>query len=272
MKILTSIATVLTLVASPTVSHEFWIDAHKYQVEIGENIAADLKNGQDFKGIDLAYFERRIVRFDQIDTSGRRPVASRPGDSPAFNAAGSEDGLFTLVYQSTYDTVNYATWEKFQRFVDHKAFGDVRSQHDARGLPEEGFKEAYARFAKALIAVGSGAGADAARGLEIEIVALKNPYTEDVSAGLPVQVLYREMPRIGAQVEIFERPPEGPVRVSTTTTDDDGIALIAVKPGHDYLLDNVLLRIPSEALAEEKSAVWETLWAALTFAVPGEAP
>ena len=105
------------------------------------------------------------------------------------------------------------------------------------------------------------------KGWKIEIVALNNPYTDDVSAGLPVQVFYREKPRINAQVEIFERSSDGVVEVSTVQTNAEGIAIVPVKSGYAYLLDNVLLREPSEALAQETGAVWETLWAALTFEV-----
>ena len=50
-------------------------------------------------------------------------------------------------------------------------------------------------------------------------------------------------------------------------TNAEGIAIVPVKAGYAYLLDNVLLREPSEALAQETGAVWETLWAALTFEV-----
>jgi hypothetical protein len=39
---------------------------------------------------------------------------------------------------------------------------------------------------------------------------------------------------------------------------------IPVKSGHEYLLDAVVLR----AADPDDGAVWETLWAALTFAVP----
>jgi cobalt/nickel transport protein len=262
------VATLWAMTAAPLLSHEFWIDPKEYQVESGENVVAWLRNGQNFKGIDLAYFDRRVILFDQVEGGGRRNVDARSGDSPAFDAPVKTDGLFTLLYQSTADRLTYKTWEKFQTFVDHKAFGDVQALHDARGLPDAGFGETYTRYAKSLIAIGDGAGTDAAHGLEIEIVALKNPYTDDVSEGLPVKVIYREMPRAGTQVELFERPPEGDVVVTTVLTDAEGIALVPVKAGHAYLLDNVILREPSEALAEQKNAVWETLWAALTFAVP----
>ena len=54
------------------------------------------------------------------------------------------------------------------------------------------------------------------------------------------------------------------VTVTTTRTDTAGKARIAVAAGHEYLLDAVVLRPAPEGA----KAVWETLWAALTFAVP----
>jgi len=261
------VAASMTFVAAPLVAHEFWIDSKKYQVEIGENIAAFTKNGQNFKGVDLAYFTRRVVLFDRIDADGRMAVVPRLGDSPVFDKASENEGLLTLVYQSTADKLTYKEWAKFDKFAKHKAFGDVLEKHRARGLNEEEFKETYSRFAKGLFAVGSGAGQDTQQGLEVEIVALKNPYTDDVSEGLPVQVFYREMPRINAQVEIFERSADGVTEVSTVQTNAQGIAIVPVKSGYAYLLDNVVLREPSKALAAETGAVWETLWAALTFEV-----
>jgi cobalt/nickel transport protein len=262
-----ALAFMMSFAAAPLLAHEFWIDSKKYQVETGENIAAFTKNGQNFKGIDLAYFTKRAARFDRIDASGEKPVQARLGDSPVFDKPVESEGLFTLVYQTTPDRVRYSTWEKFAKFADHKAFENTLERHRARDLPETDFIETYTRYAKGLFAVGSGAGKDTQRGLEIEIVALKNPYTDDVSEGLPVQVLYREKPRINAQVEVFERTPEGETTISTLRTNESGVAIIPVKSGHAYLLDNVVLREPTTPLAIEIGAAWETLWASLTFEV-----
>jgi len=254
--------------AAPLFAHEFWIDSKKYQVENGENIAAYTKNGQNFKGVDLAYFTKRAARFESVTSGGKpEPVGARLGDSPVFDRPISKEGLFTLIYQTNPEKLTYSEWAKFQKFADHKAFPDVLSKHRARGLSETGFKETYTRFAKGLFSVGSGTGSDAQRGLELEIVALKNPYTDELNGVLPVKVFYREMPRINAQVEIFERAADKTVEITTVQTDENGVAEIPVKSGFTYLLDNVLLREPSEARAKETGAVWETLWAALTFEV-----
>ena len=65
-----------------------------------------------------------------------------------------------------------------------------------------------------------------------EIVAEANPYTDDLTAGLPVRVLYQGTPRADAQGEIFDKSPGGDVEITLTRTDADGRALIPVTPGH----------------------------------------
>ena len=56
--------------------------------------------------------------------------------------------------------------------------------------------------------------------------------------------------------------------VTTTRTDEPGQAVVPVTPAHQYLFDAVVLR-PAQGAGDTADApVWETLWAALTFAVP----
>lgn len=259
---------VALLLALPVAAHEFWIDVTEYRVAAGETIEARLRNGENFAGIALPYLEPRFERFDLVLGDQVTPVASRAGDNPAMNAAPLGEGLHVVAYQSSVSSLTYTDFAKFQAFVDHKDLGDARAQHAARGLSFEKFAEAYIRFPKALIAVGHGRGADQEVGLETEIFALANPYTDDVSNGLPVRLLYQGAPRANEQIEIFAQPPEGEVQVSLIRTDDKGEALIPVAPGYRYMLDAVVLRAPSAELAEARDVVWETLWATLTFAVP----
>lgn len=250
--------------AGAALGHEFWIEPARYQQPAGEPIVAQLKNGQGFTGNNQTFFERRFTRFELIGNGQVLPVAGRSGDIPALTAYVPGDGLWTIVHETTPLRLTYKTWEKFQAFAEHKDFADIRARHEARGLPEAGFVETYTRHAKALVALGDGAGADAATGMETEFVALANPYTVDLTAGFPVRLLYQGAPRADVQVEIFDRAPDGVVTITTTRTDDAGQAVIPVQSGHSYLLDGVVLR----PAAAETDAVWRTLWAALTFAVP----
>ena len=167
--------------------------------------------------------------------------------------------------------MTYTEWDKFLSFAAHKDFPQAEADHLANGWPQDRFKERYTRHAKTLIAVGDGRGADAPLGLETEFTALTNPYDPDFDGQMKVTLTYEGSPRVDAQVEIFDRAPDGEVTVTLQRTDDMGEAVIPVTPGHDYLLDAVVLRPAPEAdkvTDDPNQPVWETLWAALTFHVP----
>ncbi|KAF0676977.1 DUF4198 domain-containing protein [Profundibacterium mesophilum] len=250
--------------------HEFWIDPEQFEIEKGGNVVAAIRVGELYKGSSYAFVPARFQLFDLIQGDMRGPVQARIGDRPALNMRINEEGLLTVLYVSTDSTVTYDDPDKFVSFTTHKDAEWVLEEHARRGLPEAGFTEIYSRHAKALIAVGEGAGQDAARGLLTEIVALKNPYLDDLSEGMPVRVFYQGEPRKQAQVEIFARRDGEVLAPVTVRTDEDGRAVIPVTPGTQYLLDSVVLRVPAPDIAKATGAVWESLWASLVFGVPAE--
>ena len=248
-------------------AHELWIEPLEYQVQQGGQLQAFIKNGQNFDGTTLPYIDRRFRHFIvYADGRGER-VTGRNGDVPSMNMEASREGLNVVGYQSTPAVISYANWEKFQTFIDHKDFGDVRSEHDARGLPDSGFSESYVRYSKSLIGVGSGAGSDLRIGLETELVALTNPYTDDLSDGFKVQLFYGQDVRANEQIEVFAKAPDETVKITLVRTDNQGIATVPVVSGTAYQLDAVVLK-PAEGQAAADGAVYETLWANLTFQAP----
>ncbi|SFR39516.1 Uncharacterized conserved protein, contains GH25 family domain [Yoonia tamlensis] len=257
-----------SLLALPAAAHEFWLEPSAYQIAPDGTLQADIVNGQDFDGAKQVYFPGRFEIFAAFAGDLTENVAGRAGDRPALNRAPVAEGLNIVAYQARNATVSYETWEKFQSFVDHKDLGDVLPRHQARGLPEAGFDEVYSRYSKTLIGVGNSIGADRRTGLETEIVALTNPYTDDLSDGFSVQLFYRDDPRANVQVEVFEKYGTGEVTVTFYRTDASGIATFPVTAGHSYMVDAVVLREPDAALNAQTGAVWETLWANLTFGVP----
>ncbi len=261
-----SLAAVLSVVALPASSHEFWISPQSYAVPDKGQIIADIRVGQDFKGAAYGFIPQRFERFDMV--LGDRVVAVEGivGDRPALNMPSPGEGLVTVVHQTDDSTLTYTDPELFANFVTHKDFAWALEANKDRGIPETGFRERYSRYAKSLVAVGNGAGMDREVGLETEIVALANPYTDDPSGGMPVRVLYQGAPRGDTQVEVFARAPDGTVSKSLHRTDADGEATIPVQPGTEYLVDAVVMR-PLEPQAEN-DPVWESLWASLTFRVP----
>jgi uncharacterized GH25 family protein len=268
MKPLVTLIALLCLTAFPAQSHEFWLSMRDYQVAPGQRIIGRLLVGSGMKGDTMLYLPEMFERFDIVEPGGTRPVKGRTGDNPAIDIPSGDEGLAVLVYESEISAVTYDEWETFVKYVTHKAFPGMPDAHLARGLPQTGFTESYRRYAKSLVAVGSGAGADRQVGMFIEIVAQANPYTDDLSGGLPLKVLLQGKPRAGVQLELFDTAPNGAISTVKYTTDGNGVAVVRVKPGHEYLADNVML----EALPNDNPAggpVWRSFWASLTFQVPG---
>ncbi len=263
------LALLFVLLTAPVTAHELWIEPRDYQIPADGKMIADLVNGQEFAGTKLPYLTQRFAHF--VDVAGGKvaPVTGRNGDTPAVDIAATPDGLHVIAYQARNATVTYENWEKFQKFVDHKDLGDALSNHRARGMPEVDFIEVYSRYSKSLIGVGGSAGSDLRTGLETEIVALTNPYTDDLSGGMQLQLFYRQDVRANEQIEIFEKSPSGTVTIFMVRTNGQGIATVPVKPGHSYMADAVVLREPSDAVVIDTGAAWETLWANMTWGVPG---
>ena len=263
------LALLLAILASPATAHELWIAAEDYTVAPQATVTAQIVNGSDYVGQNLPFLPQRFVRFDDVTGRAVAPVPGRVGDLPAVQLPDAAEGLHVLVYESRDATVDYKDWDTFVRFTEHKAFPGILQAHADRGFAEEPFREVYSRYSKALVAVGDGAGADSRTGLETEIVALTNPYTDDVSGGMRFQLWYGDTPRADARFEVYDRSPDGAVTQTFYQTDAQGMVTVPVQPGYTYMADAVLIREPEAALAQASGAVWETLWANITWAIPG---
>ena len=160
-------------------AHEFWLLPEDFTVEDGAQIRVSLRNGEKMKGIELPYLPGSVARFEMVTGDTITPIVGRLGDMPAMAVPAPMSGLAVVLHETTASVLTYKDFAKFQRFVTHKAMPQVIEEHAARGLPETGFVEDYTRYAKTLIAVGTGVGSDRAMGFRIVIVALANPYTDD---------------------------------------------------------------------------------------------
>ncbi|MHA6326070.1 DUF4198 domain-containing protein [Roseivivax sp. CAU 1753] len=265
-------AILATLLASgmsaPALAHEFWIQPTQYQVAAGGDVVADIRVGQDFKGVAYSYIPPNFARFDLVMGDTVLPVEGRAGDRPALQMAAPGDGLVIVVHQTKVYKLVYTDFDKFSDFVTHKDAAWALDRFEERGLDPGNVRENYTRFGKSLIAVGAGDGVDREVGLLTEIVAEANPYTDDLSGGLPVRVLFEGTPRAAAQVELFARLPDGTVEVTTHETDADGRAVLPASPGVEYLADAVVIRELDAELATDPT--WESLWASLTYKIPAE--
>ena len=258
----------LSLGAPNAHAHELWLDSKEFQPPEDGKVEIELRNGQNFRGLNLPYFNKSVKQFFWVQNGERHNVKSRLGDVPAMTTSIKNEGLVLVVYESTPESITYNKWEKFIDFIKHKDFPEAEKSHIVRGLPQTGFKETYHRYSKALIGLGHSKGHDSNFGLETEFVAQTNPYVDFANADFIAHLLYQQLPRKNTQVEVFERDPEGTVSKFMLRTDENGRVSVPIKPNFDYLLDAVVLREATPRT--NKGAVWESLWAAMTFSVPSK--
>ena len=265
-KVFASVLFSFMAAAHPVAAHEFWLDAQEYTLDVGQELLVDIRVGQDFKGNKYIFNPKQFYDFSVTDLNGKVPIEGRIGDMPAVAMVPENQGLQVLNHISTAQLLTYEDDGKFESFILDKGMDWVLEEHVARGLPAFGFGEGYSRFAKSLIAVGSGAGRDVRTGMPFELVAQQNPYTEDISDGLPVRLFWGANTISGIQIDIFRRPAGGGEIVKTiVVTDDTGLAIIPIIRGDVYMLNATHMIKPSDDDIERTTAVWHSLWASLTF-------
>lgn len=257
--------------------HEFWISPAAYLWAPGEAVLADLRVGEAFSGDAQGFVPHDFSRFEILTGDVTVTVEGRMGDIPALGGLELPEGLAVIVHETAARELTWDDWDRFAAFADHKGLGDVTEMKAARGLDAGAtVREEYFRYAKSLVAIGHGAGADREAGLRTEFVALANPYTDDLAGALPVQLFLDGAPRRMARVEVFARPAGGKAggaetRTSVHETDSNGIVILPIRAGMEYLVTAVTLDpVTGEdgAAAPSEGAKWRTLWASLTFEVP----
>jgi len=261
-----AVAMLVGLVSLASHAHEFWILPSDFQPQAGDTVTVDLVIGNDFEGFSSPYTPDEIAAFALIDAAGNMPMKGRFGDMPAGKFV-AQPGLSLLFHQTTPSYVTYKKPEKFINFVTSKGFAELAALY--QNAEDENFKlvEQYRRFAKSLIMVGPASGQDQILGLELELVALTNPYQQPAPNEFVVAVYEAGTPRPGAQVTVFIRHASGNVEKKIIVADGRGQVRLELLPGRQYLFDSVkLYRLNNPEIS--KGAEWESLWASLTFAVP----
>ena len=262
-----AVAMLVGLVSLPSYAHEFWMEPSDFQPQVGDVVTIDLVIGTHFDGFSSPYTPDEIAAFGLINAAGTTPITGRFGDMPAGQFIAAQAGLSLLYHQTTPSYVTYTKPEKFISFAVEKGFADVAARYQKQTAENFRLVEKYRRFAKSLIMVGPASGQDQLLGLEMELVALTNPYQQPVSKEFVLAVYESGVPRPGAQVTVFIRHTPRDVEKKIIMADGRGQVHLPLLPGRHYLFDSVKLQ-PIIDTDPIKNAEWESLWAALTFAVP----
>lgn len=249
-------------------AHEFWIDPSEPRLAPGGVLQAELRVGAQLKGDAFPYLPDRFRSFLVLDGGATRPVRAAIGDLPAVRVPVGGPGLVRIVYHSLPSELRHEDFAKFADYAREEGLDDLVARHRRRGLPETGFVELFSRCAKALVAVGAGAGEDAPVGLPLEIVVESNPYRLGPADPVAVRLLWHGKALPGAQLSVFRRRPDGGLEVRRLRVDADGRAAVAAGAGF-FLISAVHAVEPDPALAARTGAAWHSFWASATFTRDG---
>lgn len=269
LNLLTGITITLILCTNTSLAHEFWLQPSSQQLTAPGSISLELRNGEHFLGHSLPLQPDDRSRFDvasvRNSTVSQAPVVGTEGDIPAIGSWTLERGFHIFRYESDAEILQHPDFASFETFASEEGLFWAADAHKQRGLSEHRVTEQFRRFAKTLIAVDTVEGFDYPSGLELELVALNNPYSQS-TVDLPIQVLYQGTPLAGAQVSIFHRS-KGDLNFRKLETDQQGLIRLPNIQSGNYLLSAVHLRPTSTKVMIETQAVWESLWSSLTFEV-----
>jgi uncharacterized GH25 family protein len=263
-KVTVCLALVLALLgAGSLLAHDLWIEPSAFMPAPGTRLAVRLFIGQLFRGDVFPRDPKYLLRFAVIGGGREEPIPGVPDTDPAGFLVIGRPGLYELVYTSRHAAVELDA-AKFERYLAEEGLQKISELRARDGRSAAPAKEIYSRCAKSLLAVGEdpGSGYDRLLGLTLELIPERNPYTLVPGQDLPVRLLYRGQPLVGAKVAAV--PKDQPTRLVAARTDALGRVRLRLGGAGVWLVKAVhMIGAPPGSGAD-----WESFWASLTFALP----
>ena len=257
---------VLLLVCNPVavLAHEYYLLPESFTPSSGNRFAVSHKLGQKFKGNEMSYITSWNIRSEVFEEGKSREVRGLDGDRPALKLESPNPGLISVIHQSNVDFLTFENWEKFTKYVNKEGLEHALEASEKGIKPKDKLKEAYARYAKTLIAMDASAtGRDHPTGLKIELIALEHPLKLTGQQPMPVQLLFDGAPLANAKIKVFVGI--GNEFTHQIRTDARGMASIPADGPGPYMLNAIHMTEPQGKEAKEKGAHWESFWASLTY-------
>jgi uncharacterized GH25 family protein len=262
-----AVAALLILTAGRAEAHDFWIEPSSFRPAAGSTVGVRLVVGQKFRGDVLPRNPAMIARFDFASDAGSVPIPGHAADDPAGVFRVERPGLGLIAYRSLESPLSLEA-PKFEEYLKEEGLESIIAARARRGETAKPSRELFSRSAKSLLQVGGSGetGFDRVLDLTLEIVPEKNPYAMGAGGDLPVRLLFMGQPLAGALVAAL--PYDEPDRRIAARTDRGGRVVLKLPKAGVWLVKAVHM-VPVDG---NPAADWRSIWASLTFEVPGPPP
>jgi hypothetical protein len=250
--------------AVPAGAHDLWLLADPPSVAAGASLHLKAATGMQFPESLSAVAPDRVDGFWVLDAALRRHEVSgarAEGKLLRADVQLAAPGVALAALAIKPRTLELTATE-FNEYLEHDGLPQILERRRARGELEKGARESYAKYAKAIVAVGEGGARDLATrpaGLRLEIVPLRDPGGVGAGEELPVQVLFEGRPLEGVYVYALAAGAEG--YIDGHRTDGDGRTAVPLPAGGLMSLHCIHMRPHADA----GEADWESFFATVSF-------
>ncbi|AII53159.1 hypothetical protein N008_14395 [Hymenobacter sp. APR13] len=257
----------MCLLGGTALAHEFWLLPPQFFVAPSTRLALRIFVGESFTGERWAGKSSRVTRFTHFAPDGPHQLLAAATTTDTLHTAVEfkEPGTH-LVSIATNDAFLTLEANQFNSYLKEEGLDYILLERQKRGTLNQPGREAYRRCATTLVQAGPPAALDTARawsrstGLPLELIPEQNPYTLKAGASLTVRVLAEGQPQAGQLVQLWQRRPGQPIRISKLYSNQNGRVLFRLTGAGQYMLSTV--RMAPATLPE---ADWQSTWASLTF-------
>lgn len=270
-------ASLLCALAFPLAADDFWLVPDVFRVAVDEALVLRGQTSSRFPTSRVAVTPDRIVRAMRHAADGEVPLSgfSVAGTSLLLRDRPGRAGQYVIAVEIGARSLRESA-AGFRRYLELEGATAAVARVEREGLlsGRDSVTRRYAKYAKAIVEVGSGGAAAFARnaGHPLEFVPITDPRALRAGDSLVVELRYRGAPLTGAPVHADRAPFDAPRSGTTDGHGEAGHAAVTDARGRFTVpisadgLWNVRAVHVVEAAAGS-GADWDTHWGSLTFAV-----
>lgn len=276
-----ALISLLVVLAVPGAADDFWLVPDLFRVSVGDAVVLRGQTSSRFPTSRVAVTPDRIARASRISATDEVPLRdfSVAGPSLLVNDRPGRAGQYVIAAEIAPRALRESA-AGFRRYLELEGATAAVARVEREGLlrGRDSVTRRYAKYAKAIVEVGSGGAAAFARvaAHPLEFVPMRDPRTLRVGDSLVVELRFRGAPLAEAPVHADRAAFDAPRTAGADGHGAAGVAAVTDTRGRFVFvisatgLWNVRAVHVVEA-APNSGADWDTHWSSLTFAV-GEAP